>query len=97
MRDFDPDVVVLIETRVSGITAENAIKKIGFLKAKRFSGGIWVLWKDFVHVAIEMNNFQFLQLKVKFPYFQDWVFFTGMYGSPHWVTRRSCGLSWDCL
>lgn len=29
MREFDPTLVVLVETRVSGQTAEWAIKKIG--------------------------------------------------------------------
>lgn len=93
LRDFDPDVMVLVETRVSGIIAENAIKKIGFWKshrveARRFSGGIWVMCKDSVQVAVELNNFQFIQLKVKFPDLQDLVMFTGVYGSPHWVTRK---------
>lgn len=58
LRDFDPDVVVLVETRISGIKAEKVIRNIGWLKSHRveargFSGRIWIY-----------GNLQF-QLKLK--------------------------------
>ena len=49
------DLFVLVEPRVSGCRADRIIKKLGFPRSHRieatgFSGGIWVLWKDFQSV-----------------------------------------------
>lgn len=51
---------------------KNAINSIGMefshrVEAGGFLGGIWVLWKNKVEVMVECNDFQFFQLKVKFP------------------------------
>ncbi|PPD84112.1 hypothetical protein GOBAR_DD18970 [Gossypium barbadense] len=64
LHDFDLDVVVLIETRASGIKAECVVKNI------------------------EVNQFQFVHLKVKFSELNDWVLFIGIYESPLWVLRK---------
>lgn len=49
--DFKPDVVVLLEPRVSGVRGQKIIKSLGFgfcevEKARGFAGGIWVMWKE---------------------------------------------------
>lgn len=96
IREFNPSVVVLQETRTSSISshvAERVIKNIGWkfshrVKACGFSGGIWVLWKEAVCVNIEENHFQFVNVKVKFPLVDEWVQFTGVYGSPNRILRR---------
>lgn len=98
IREFEPAVVVLVETRVSGVTAECVIKKVGMpfshrVEACGFSGGIWVLWKSGVDLRVEANNFQFVHMKLKLSDLDDWMFFTGVYGSPRWGERRELWLA----
>lgn len=57
LRDFDPKMVILVETKVSGIQAGSVNKRIRLtnshrVEAKGFSGGIWMLWKSYVEVAV---------------------------------------------
>lgn len=78
MHEFNPDMVVLVKTRVSGAVANRVISNIGMPKSHRvqargFSSGIWVLWKECVEVMVFVNNGQFVYLKFKFPAFSDWV------------------------
>ncbi|KAL4369613.1 hypothetical protein GQ457_05G012620 [Hibiscus cannabinus] len=52
-----PDVVAIFEPRISGGAADRFIRKSGFtfsfrVEARGFSGGIWILWKDSVHIDI---------------------------------------------
>lgn len=93
LRDFEPDVVVLVKIRISGLRADSVIKGIKMphshrVEAQGFSGGIWLLWETDVIVDVESNNFQFVQLKVKFLELQDWVLFSGIYGSLSGTIRR---------
>lgn len=93
LHDFDPNVVVLVETRVSGFKEKCVTKKIGLLnshkvEASGFFGRVRILWKGIVNVIVEVNNFQFVLLKVKFLDLHDWAFFTGIYRSPWWVLRK---------
>lgn len=46
-----------METRVSGYKADKVIKKTSFkysfhVEARGFSGGLWVLWGDDIHIEI---------------------------------------------
>lgn len=50
------------------------------------------MWKSSVHVIVELNHFQILQLTVKFPTLDDWVMVTAIYGSPKWVLRKELWL-----
>ncbi|KAG8486814.1 hypothetical protein CXB51_020359 [Gossypium anomalum] len=68
LREFDLGVVVLVETRISGVKADKVIKNI----ACGFSRGIWILWKD----------------TLKLPEINEWVYFTGVYGSLRWSIRK---------
>ncbi|KAG8472266.1 hypothetical protein CXB51_034472 [Gossypium anomalum] len=54
LRDFDPDIVILVETRVSGRKADCVVGKIGLpysyrIEARGFAGGIWVMWQDSIY------------------------------------------------
>ncbi|KAL8167282.1 LOW QUALITY PROTEIN: hypothetical protein V2J09_008781 [Rumex salicifolius] len=53
IRIHDPTILVLVETRLSGIQADKVCKNIGFdgmtrVEAVQFQGGIWVLWRKSV-------------------------------------------------
>lgn len=58
VRNHDPGVVVLVETRVSSIRADVVLNRISFSKVARvdargFSGGIWFFWReDMVDIEI---------------------------------------------
>lgn len=66
-RDFNPNVVMLVETRISGLKAKSVVKSIRMpnshrVEARGFSGGIWILWKSEVLVDVEINDFKFVHL-----------------------------------
>jgi hypothetical protein len=66
------NVVILLEPRVSGITALSIIKTLGMAKSHRveaigFSGGIWILWHHSINVKIIHNDWQFIHMHVIFP------------------------------
>lgn len=76
MSGFDPDLVILVETRVSGYQANCTIRSIGLansyrVETKGFSSRIWVLWKSSGQVNVEVNASRFVHLKVKFPGLTD--------------------------
>ncbi|KAK9158230.1 hypothetical protein Scep_004804 [Stephania cephalantha] len=63
------ELLVLLETRISGDQADKVIRKLGFQKSHRieargFSGGIWVLWRPDIQVSILRSRWQFVHLKV---------------------------------
>ncbi|KAH1040749.1 hypothetical protein J1N35_042492 [Gossypium stocksii] len=56
-REYKPDLIDLLETRVSGSKADSIIAKLGFdfshrVEAVGFSGEIWIGWKDSISVDI---------------------------------------------
>ncbi|KAK8576094.1 hypothetical protein V6N13_090573 [Hibiscus sabdariffa] len=65
LRDYRPDVCVLVETRVSHSRADLVIESLRFpnshrIEAIRFSGGIWLCWFDSVKITVLANQFQFV-------------------------------------
>ncbi|KAH1106200.1 hypothetical protein J1N35_009968 [Gossypium stocksii] len=61
LREFDLGIVVLVETRISGVKADKVIKNIGMANSHRveacgFSRGIWILWKDTVTILKSRSN-----------------------------------------
>ncbi|XP_072055927.1 uncharacterized protein [Arachis hypogaea] len=88
-----PNVVILLETRCSGETAERTIRNCGFdhwhiKEAVGYSGGIWVMWKDpdLVINVIE-SKLQYDHMKVRSRDEKEWLL-TAVYASPHENKRR---------
>ncbi|RYR45291.1 hypothetical protein Ahy_A07g031128 [Arachis hypogaea] len=74
-----PNVVILLETRCSGETAERTIRNCGFdhwhiKEAVGYSGGIWVMWKDpdLVINVIE-SKLQYDHMKVRSRDEKEWL------------------------
>ncbi|KAL4323226.1 hypothetical protein GQ457_11G022260 [Hibiscus cannabinus] len=60
-----PDVQAIMEPRVSGLNADNFIRRAGFdysyrVEANGFSGGIWVMWKNIVNIDVVAVDNQFI-------------------------------------
>lgn len=67
--NYKPTLVVILESQISGIKADDFIQKNGFDKSYRvevngFSRGIWLLWKGFFEVDIVLNHKQFIHFKI---------------------------------
>ncbi|MBA0804639.1 hypothetical protein Gohar_004211 [Gossypium harknessii] len=64
-----PDLISLLETRVSGEKADLVIAKLGFynshcVKVVGFSEDIWIRWKDSVSMEVLQSHPQFVLAKV---------------------------------
>lgn len=65
-----PDIVILIETRISGDQANNVIFSLGYerfikVDAMGFSEGIWVLWNPHtINVELISTTFHEIYLKI---------------------------------
>jgi len=94
IRKYDPTIMVLVETKISGRQAEEVCKKIGFdgqfrVDAQGFSGGIWLFWKaQLVQIQILTSNTQFVSMEVTFNNLPSWTF-TAVYASPQENSRQS--------
>ncbi|MBA0739955.1 hypothetical protein Gogos_013180, partial [Gossypium gossypioides] len=67
--DFRPDIVGLLEPKVSGSKADDIIAKLGFhhsyrIEARGFFGGIQVGWRDTIQLEIIQNHPQFILVKI---------------------------------
>ena len=56
-KQYKQKILVLLELRISGVKADRVIKGLSFdhshqIEAKGFSGGICVLWKEFMGISI---------------------------------------------
>ncbi|KAG8478613.1 hypothetical protein CXB51_028415 [Gossypium anomalum] len=92
-REFSPDIISLLETRVSGAKVDNVIARLGFPNSHRvgaigFSGGIWVCWKNTVSVEIISNHPQFILARVGSVSSSMSVFISFIYGSPNKQKRK---------
>lgn len=62
-------MVIMLEPRISGIRANELIKKSGFVKSHRveaigYSRGIWLLWRDLLDVEVVFNHKQFIHFRI---------------------------------
>ncbi|XP_021826800.1 uncharacterized protein LOC110767533 [Prunus avium] len=86
------EILVILEPRISGNTALNVIKKLGFSKyhvvdANGFSGGLWMLWNELVScIDIVAYSRQSITALVKMNH-GDWLF-TAVYAHPCPGIRR---------
>ena len=92
VKNYNPSIVVFMEPRVSGMKADEFIKKNGFefshrVEAVGFSRGIWLLWQNCVEVELVINHRQFIHFKVcRNNIFVSWV--TAVYASPNLMLQR---------
>ena len=92
IKNYNPSMVVLMEPRISGVKADDFIKKSGFdyfhrVEAMGFSGGIWLLWRSSIEVEVLINHRQFIHFKICLnKTFVSWV--TAVYASPNPMIRR---------
>ncbi|KAK8694845.1 hypothetical protein V6N13_072389 [Hibiscus sabdariffa] len=69
IQDNNPDIIRLVEPRISGYKANSVILALGFpnshrIEASGLSGGIWLCWKNTITTDILLNHFQFLHFHV---------------------------------
>jgi len=94
IRKYDPTIMALMETKISGRQAEAVCKKIGFdghfrVDAQGFSGGIWLFWKSqLIQVQILTSDTQFVSMTVTVNNHPPWIF-TAVYASPQEAARHS--------
>lgn len=79
IREFRPTVVVLIEPRISGKSAEEVcggLRKNKWVRSKAtsFSGGVWVLWEEGdVYLKLEFHDKLFLHFLVSAGDGSEWA------------------------
>ncbi|WCJ44055.1 RNA binding RNA-directed DNA polymerase [Euphorbia peplus] len=92
LKNHKPAIVILVETKCSGLTADKVMSKIGLdasirVEAKGFSGGIWVLWNIPFKISVLSSYWQFIHLQVTLPN-SEFFFLTAIYGSPNPARRH---------
>ncbi|KAH9744652.1 hypothetical protein KPL70_003790 [Citrus sinensis] len=101
VKNYNPSLVVLMEPRISGVKADDFIKKSGFdhshrVEAVGFSGGIWLLWQSYIEVEVLLNHRQFIHFKIsRNTVFMSWV--TAIYASPNPMLRRQLWKHMDSI
>lgn len=88
----NPDVVAILEPRVSGEIADKSIRKMHFdrshrVQANGFEGGIWILWKSCFQLDILANDKQFIHISISAG-MEHHILFTFVYASPNQSTRK---------
>lgn len=99
IKDQKISLLVLVEPRVSGRSADKVIKRLGFpnsfrIEASGFSGGIWLLWSDRVRVEILHAEWQFIHTKIHMIDADKSFLFTPVYANP---TPSICKHLWSSL
>ncbi|KAL4353175.1 hypothetical protein GQ457_06G017320 [Hibiscus cannabinus] len=89
-----PDMVVVMEPRISGRAADTFIRKSGFeysyrVEAHGFSGGIWLLWQCPVNVQILAVSNQYIHTLCKMGDDDSSFFGAFVYASPNAMRQRS--------
>lgn len=71
MREFYPQILIIVEPRISGATANKVCKSLGKKRwiragAKGFSEGIWVMCEEgVIEVKLEVANRYFLNMEIQ--------------------------------
>ncbi|CAI9106595.1 OLC1v1005787C1 [Oldenlandia corymbosa var. corymbosa] len=89
---YNPDVVAVLEPRISGGKADDFVRMSGFdrsfrVEAVGFKGGIWVLWKERVKLSVLICDKQYVHVSVKMD--RENFLVTFVYASPNPTIRRS--------
>ena len=89
---YHPQIVILLETWVSGLKAEHIIRKLGFQfhirqDAEGFSGGIWICWSDLnIQITSIEQHKQIIHCCVCMSGFRGYL--SAVYGSPNSTSRK---------
>lgn len=95
---YRPQVMIFVETWVSGEKADVIIRNLGFRfnirqGAEGFSGGIWICWSDpLVHIQVISQHKQMVHCRTKINDFDGYL--TAVYGSPNSMARKEL---WDSI
>ncbi|KAJ4836438.1 hypothetical protein Tsubulata_045150 [Turnera subulata] len=87
-----PNVLILLEPRISGLTADRVVRRLGFSNSHRvedvgFSGGVWVLWHgQEVRVSVLADHLHFTHIRLVTSSFC--ILVTAVYGCPRAAPRR---------
>ncbi|WCJ39803.1 DNAse I-like superfamily protein [Euphorbia peplus] len=93
-----PSLIALLETKISGSSAEAICRKVGFsswvrVEALGFSGGIWLFWNCGMKVDILFTNPQFILCRIQESNRNPWLL-AAVYGSPDVYLRKNL---WNTL
>ncbi|KAJ8443336.1 hypothetical protein Cgig2_015817 [Carnegiea gigantea] len=83
-----PQIIMLLETHISGSRAETVCNNIEFrgrllMEARGYQGRIWILWQDSaIQLDILEDHEQFVTVEVLSGGIRQW-FFTAVYANPH--------------
>lgn len=86
--------LILLETQLSGVSADKIIDDIGFdghakVDATGRSGGIWCLWDSSLWtVQVTYSTSQHLSMQLRWKAGAPWLL-TAVYGSPRYAQRGS--------
>ncbi|XP_061374107.1 uncharacterized protein LOC133316380 [Gastrolobium bilobum] len=90
---FKIRILVLLETKISGMKVDAKIKQLGFSNSFRqeavgYSGGIWILWDDAeVSIQVIQSDHQFVHARVLHKSLSVEELVTFMYASPRHIER----------
>ena len=94
LRRYDPPILALLETKVSGHSAETICRKLKYngtyrIDAQGFLGGIWLFWKTSI-VDLQLVHFdtQYVIMEVNQGSTGSWAL-TVIYASPNKTLRQS--------
>ncbi|XP_021605634.1 uncharacterized protein LOC110610068 [Manihot esculenta] len=92
-RIYKPKIFCLVEPRISGHSADNVCKQLGYdnwvrVETFGFSGGIWILWSEtFFKLTLVSTNPQFVTCNVLLDNGDSWLV-SFVYASPDISLRR---------
>lgn len=86
--DYKPDIACFLEPRVSGKNTNSVICNLNFqhshrIEATRFSGGIWVCWKENINISIIFNHPQFMLIRVSDNGISNSIYISFVFCSPN--------------
>lgn len=99
IRINNPTILALVETHISGDTAQKVCDRIGFsgqfrVDAQGFRGGIWLFWrKELVNVHVLDSHTQHITVEISKVGETPWIF-SAIYASPGSNLKREL---WEAL
>lgn len=93
LQGHKPTILILVEPRISGLKADKTIRKINYphsyrVEAVGFSGGIWILWREGVHIEVLVSHKQFVHMEVVDNDDHKAFLLTAVYSSPSATLRE---------